>query len=199
MKKIILITVVLTIMTVFFGVCSHAAIEDCDFSDPKDGYIDGGDLAQFAAYYAVGDPAANVDGVGDVDSDDVAHFAGFYGGTYAISARRPNILLIIADDIGIDVTTDMYPGLITDLLALYGPEGHDNPNYLNIDGNPASTPVLNGLAQEGMSIFKRLGPTCLLAHTCGDHYRSLCRQDRRCVPRQSLKSKSRHICPEDER
>jgi arylsulfatase A-like enzyme len=150
MKKTILITVVLTIMTVFFGVCSHAAIEDCDFSDPKDGYIDGGDLAQFAAYYAVGDPAANVDGVGDVDSDDVAHFAGFYGGTYAISARRPNILLIIADDIGIDVTTDMYPGLITDLLALYGPEGHDNPNYLNIDGNPASTPVLNGLAQEGM-------------------------------------------------
>ncbi len=87
---------------------------------------------------------------GDVDSDDVAHFAGFYGGSYAISARRPNILLIIADDIGIDVTTDMYPSLITDLLALYGPEGHNHPDYLNIDGNPASTPVLDHFAQQGM-------------------------------------------------
>ena len=81
---------------------------------------------------------------------DVAHFAGFYGSTYSISARRPNILLIIADDIGIDVTTDMYPNLISDLLDLYGPGGHNHPNYLNIDGNPASTPVLDQLAQQGM-------------------------------------------------
>lgn len=35
------------------------------------------------------------------------------------TARRPNILLIIADDVGMDVTTDMYPGLIDDLVAKY--------------------------------------------------------------------------------
>ena len=29
---------------------------------------------------------------------------------------RPNILLIIGDDIGIDVTSDMYPGLIDSLV-----------------------------------------------------------------------------------
>jgi len=150
MKKNYLITVVLSIMTVFFGVYSYAAIEDCDFSDPRDGYIDGSDLAQFTASYAVSDSMANVDGMGAVDADDVAYFAGFYGSTYFISARRPNILLIIADDIGIDVTTDMYPNLIADLLDLYGPAGHNHPDYLNIDGRPASTPVLDQLAQQGV-------------------------------------------------
>jgi hypothetical protein len=29
--------------------------------------------------------------------------------------RRPNILLVIMDDVGMDVTTDMYPGLIDEV------------------------------------------------------------------------------------
>ena len=35
-----------------FVISSHAAIENCDFNVPKDGDIDGNDLAQFAGYYA---------------------------------------------------------------------------------------------------------------------------------------------------
>src|SRR5512139_4352031 len=65
-------------------------------------------------------------------------------------ARRPNILLIIGDDIGIDVTSDMYPGLIDSLVKQYGPSGHNHPNYQMIKGRPASTPTLNRLAQSGM-------------------------------------------------
>lgn len=38
-------------------------------------------------------------------------------------SNRPNILLIIGDDIGMDVTTDMYPGLIDALVKEYGPQG----------------------------------------------------------------------------
>jgi arylsulfatase A-like enzyme len=64
--------------------------------------------------------------------------------------KRPNILLIIGDDIGIDVTTDMYPGLIDGLLKQYGPQGHNHPDYRQIQGHPASTPTLNALAKEGM-------------------------------------------------
>ena len=64
--------------------------------------------------------------------------------------RRPNILLIIGDDIGIDVTTDMYPGLVDSLVKQYGPSGHNHPNYQMIDGRPASTPTLNSLAKAGM-------------------------------------------------
>jgi len=63
---------------------------------------------------------------------------------------RPNILLIIGDDIGIDVTTNMYPGLIDSLVKQYGPSGHNHPNYRQIDGRPASTPTLNSLASAGM-------------------------------------------------
>ncbi len=63
---------------------------------------------------------------------------------------RPNILLIIGDDIGIDVTTNMYPGLIDSLNKQYGPSGHNHPNYKMIDGSPASTPVLDSLAKGGM-------------------------------------------------
>ena len=59
---------------------------------------------------------------------------------------RPNILLIIGDDIGIDVTTDMYPGLIDSLVKQYGPSGHNHPDYRKIDGRTASTPTLNRLA-----------------------------------------------------
>ncbi len=64
--------------------------------------------------------------------------------------KRPNILLIIGDDIGIDVTTGMYPGLIDDLTKKYGPSGHNHPHYKEIDGRPASTPALDKLAKSGM-------------------------------------------------
>jgi len=65
-------------------------------------------------------------------------------------ASRPNILVIIADDVGLDVVSGMYPGMIDHLTATYGPEGLDHPRYHRIDGHPASTPVLNRFAQEGM-------------------------------------------------
>ena len=117
MKKKLPVLVVLTLLVPLFAVCSHAAIRQCDFSDPKDRDIDGSDLAQFIAHYSASpsDPKADVDGVGGVTPADVAHFAKFFG-----KSRLPNILLIIADDVGMDVTTNLYPGLITDLLALYG-------------------------------------------------------------------------------
>lgn len=63
---------------------------------------------------------------------------------------RPNILLIIGDDIGIDATTDMYPGLIDALVKQYGPSGRNHPDYQTIKGRPASTPTLNSLAKAGM-------------------------------------------------
>ena len=66
------------------------------------------------------------------------------------SHKRPNILLIIGDDIGLDVTTNMYPGLIDNLTKQYGPSGHNHPRYKDIDGRPASTPVLDSLAKGGM-------------------------------------------------
>jgi len=62
----------------------------------------------------------------------------------------PNILLIISDDVGLDVTTGMQPGLIDNLVAHYGPDGLNHSNYSTISGKPASTPVLNTLAQQGM-------------------------------------------------
>jgi arylsulfatase A-like enzyme len=65
-------------------------------------------------------------------------------------SSRPNILLIIGDDIGIDVTTGMYPGLIDSLVRQYGPSGRNHPDYKQIDGRPASTPVLNSLSKAGM-------------------------------------------------
>jgi arylsulfatase A-like enzyme len=68
----------------------------------------------------------------------------------AADAKRPNILLIIADDVGIDVTTDMYPGMVENLLKQYGPAGRNHPGYAEIQGRPASTPNLNALARAGM-------------------------------------------------
>jgi arylsulfatase A-like enzyme len=65
-------------------------------------------------------------------------------------SKKPNILLIIGDDIGIDVTTGMYPGLIDNLTKQYGPSGHNHPRYKEIDGRPASTPSLDALARGGM-------------------------------------------------
>jgi arylsulfatase A-like enzyme len=68
----------------------------------------------------------------------------------AAGASRPNILLIIGDDIGVDATSDMYPGLIDSLLKQYGPQGHNHPKYQEIKGRPASTPNLNALSKAGM-------------------------------------------------
>ena len=66
------------------------------------------------------------------------------------SPKRPNILLIIGDDIGIDTTSNMYPGMIDNLTRQYGPSGHNHPKYKDIAGRPASTPVLDTLAKGGI-------------------------------------------------
>jgi arylsulfatase A-like enzyme len=73
-----------------------------------------------------------------------------YAATNDDKSPRPNILLIIGDDIGLDVTTNMYPGLIDSISKQYGPLGHNHPKYKMINGRPASTPVLDTLAQSGM-------------------------------------------------
>ncbi|MFC1838759.1 sulfatase [Thermodesulfobacteriota bacterium] len=65
-------------------------------------------------------------------------------------SARPNILLIIGDDIGLDATTNMYPGLIDSLVKQYGPSGHNHDKYKMIDGHTSSTPTLDSLAQGGM-------------------------------------------------
>lgn len=64
--------------------------------------------------------------------------------------KKPNILLIISDDFGMDVTSNMNPGLIDDLDKKYGPSGYNHPDYKAIKGLPASTPRLDKLAKEGM-------------------------------------------------
>ena len=82
-----------------------------------------------------------------------AMLAALIAGATAFTAQaqdRPNILLIIGDDIGIDVTTDMYPGLIDGLLEQYGPKGRNHPDYMKIKGRPASTPNLDAFAKQGM-------------------------------------------------
>jgi arylsulfatase A-like enzyme len=137
MKKylFLILPAILALLMIPLITLSYAATGDYDRSSPKDGDVDGSDLAAFIA------------GAGT----DLAGFAGFFGQTYTISTRPPNILLIIADDVGLDVTTNMYPGLITDLLAQYGPSGHNHPSYLNINGRAASLPVLTDrLAAQGM-------------------------------------------------
>jgi len=63
---------------------------------------------------------------------------------------RPNILLIISDDVGLDMSTGMYPGMIEQLVSQYGPEGFNHPEWQKIDGHPASTPNLDAFAQQGM-------------------------------------------------
>lgn len=68
----------------------------------------------------------------------------------AAGAKRPNILVIIGDDIGVDVTSDMYPGLIDALAKQYGPQGRNHPSYELIKGRPASTPNLNAIARAGV-------------------------------------------------
>jgi arylsulfatase A-like enzyme len=66
------------------------------------------------------------------------------------AAGRPNILLVIGDDFGMDVTSDMYPGLIDRLVEQYGPKGLNHPDYRKIAGSPASTPTLDHLARQGV-------------------------------------------------
>jgi arylsulfatase A-like enzyme len=67
------------------------------------------------------------------------------------AGEHPNILLIIGDDFGVDVTSDMYPGLIDGLVKQYGPQGLNHPRYREIEGRPASTPMLDNFAKAGMS------------------------------------------------
>jgi arylsulfatase A-like enzyme len=127
-RGILLILTVLALVMIPFVTSSHAAIGDYDLSNPKDGDVDGKDLAALIA------------GPGP----DIASFAGFFGQTYTVTARRPNILLIIGDDIGLDVMTDLYPGLIGQLEGIYGVGS-------GVRGNPASLPVLTDrLATQGV-------------------------------------------------
>ncbi len=72
------------------------------------------------------------------------------GSNKAGTSRRPNILLVIGDDIGMDVLSNIYPGLIDNLVEKYGPSGHNHPDYRKIGGKPASTPVLDKFASQGM-------------------------------------------------
>jgi arylsulfatase A-like enzyme len=65
--------------------------------------------------------------------------------------RAPNILFVVMDDVGMDTSSQMHPGLIEDLTAQYGPQGHNHPFYRRIAGRAASTPTLNTLAQQGMA------------------------------------------------
>jgi arylsulfatase A-like enzyme len=72
------------------------------------------------------------------------------GSVKTAASRRPNILLVIGDDIGMDVLSNIYPGLIDNLVRKYGPSGLNHPDYRKISGKPASTPVLDKFAGQGM-------------------------------------------------
>lgn len=63
---------------------------------------------------------------------------------------RPNILFVVLDDVGLDMTTGIVPGETERLLQQYGPEGLGHGDYERIDGGPASMPVLDALAREGL-------------------------------------------------
>src|SRR3569833_247048 len=65
--------------------------------------------------------------------------------------QRPNIVLVIMDDVGLDSVTDMYPGLIDGLTKQYGPAGRNDPDYAKIAGHPASMPVLDKFASQSMT------------------------------------------------
>jgi arylsulfatase A-like enzyme len=68
----------------------------------------------------------------------------------AVPPGRPNILFIISDDVGLDVSTGMYPGMVEQLVEHYGPDGLNHPGYQSIAGAPASTPVLAEFARQGL-------------------------------------------------
>ena len=80
----------------------------------------------------------------------VCAYAATEGGGDPGTTRHPNILLIIGDDIGFDVSTNMYPGLIDKLVGQYGPSGHNHPDFRKIKGKPASTPILDQFARQGI-------------------------------------------------
>jgi arylsulfatase A-like enzyme len=65
--------------------------------------------------------------------------------------QRPNILLVISDDVGIDASTGMYPGLVEEMTRRYGPSGLKHPQYQRINGRPASTPNLARFARQGVT------------------------------------------------
>jgi arylsulfatase A-like enzyme len=126
---------VLALLMIPLVALTYGATGDYDFSSPKDGDVDGSVLAAWIA----------------VPGPDIAVFATNFGQAYTVSTRPPNILLIIADDVGMDLTTNAYPGLIADLMTKYGPSGFNNANYSRISGRPASLPVLTDrLATQGM-------------------------------------------------
>jgi arylsulfatase A-like enzyme len=64
---------------------------------------------------------------------------------------RPNIVLVISDDVGLDVTSNMVPGLVDEMARLYGPQGLKHHDHEVIRGRPASTPNLDRLAREGIT------------------------------------------------
>ena len=66
------------------------------------------------------------------------------------AAAKPNILLVVLDDVGLDMTTGILPGEVDRMVEKYGPNGLNHPNYTRIEGAPASTPVLNALAQQSL-------------------------------------------------
>lgn len=78
---------------------------------------------------------------------------GLLGPNTAVAAARkpPNILLVIGDDIGLDLGTGMYPGLVQRTARQYGPQGLKHPGAATIAGKPASTPTLDGLARQGVA------------------------------------------------
>ena len=69
MKRILFLTAVLALVMTVFVALANAAIEQCDFSDPRDGDVDARDLSQFIDYYATGNLLADVDESGTVDAD----------------------------------------------------------------------------------------------------------------------------------
>jgi arylsulfatase A-like enzyme len=76
--------------------------------------------------------------------------------SFAIAADKkpsqpPNILLIISDDVGLDATTNMIPGLVDQVAKQYGPKGHNHPKYQSIQGHPAVTPNLDRIAKQGIT------------------------------------------------
>lgn len=72
-------------------------------------------------------------------------------GAQAAAQRPPNILFIISDDIGMDATTSLVPGLIDDLARQYGPAGLRHPGAAAIKGHAASVPNLDKLAKQGIA------------------------------------------------
>ncbi len=70
--------------------------------------------------------------------------------TQETAEAPPNILFVVLDDVGTDMTTGVLPGEIDRMLAQYGPDGLNHPNFANIDGGPASTPVLDSLAMQSL-------------------------------------------------